>query len=1590
MWTPAAPHPLPTPDSYDTPQDTTLVVATPGILANDSHPPGVAFFQRFSCRMHRSGWWTLSSNGGFQFMNRPRDTPVPDSFIYHADDGTAQRSAHRRIARGLTPPPHAGSLSSNCSFPGGDQYRIEWTSSPEQVYTIEGTTALPGGWQPIVTDIPATPPMNTYVVNRPSQGFEFFRVSEGGRQGVFINEFMASSSSAGLEDPDEPGEYPDWIELYNNTPAPIDISGWYLTDDLNAPDQFQLPSGVVPALGFLLLYADDDPEQGPDHLGFKLSASGEAIGVSADGVTFVDSLVFGAQTQDESFGRFPDGSTTWTFMTNASPDSANLTGFLAEVADTKFSVDRGFFTSPFTVAITSETTDADIYYTTDFSEPSPANGLLYTNVITISDTTCLRAAAFKSGWKSTDVDTHTYIFVDGVLTQSSNQPGLPSEWNVDNGVFPPYALYGMDPTVVGAYPWHELTNALQSIPSVSIVTEPDNLYHPDTGIYTQPEQRDLAGERPCSVEWIQPDGSPGIGVNCALRIQGNWARMFAKKRPFRLLFKSEYGPSELNYPVFGADESATDTFNTIVLRSNIQGDPETQTEDVFARRMVMSMGIPQSHGTYVHLYVNGLYWGLYNPSERPMAAFCEEYMGGEREDWDSHNANGQGGAVDGTLASWNAMNAVIDAGVADNVSYQKIQGNNPDRTPNPAYPRYLNVADYIDYILFNFWGSVADWPKAGDNWYGARYRPEETTGYKWFIWDAEAAFNTGNETAVTEIPVHAHAALKLNPEYLLQFGDHTHRHLFNDGVLTAENALGLYAQVMGEVAPFIMLEEARWSGWTNPWNGNKWISKAAFDGRVGWITNNYLPNRTAIVIDQFRTAGLYPQTDAPVFRIDGTNQHGGSLVPGGMLSMTNTTSDPIYYTLDGTDPREYGTGNALGALFTADVPLGRTIMVKARSFSPSTGWSAVNEAVFTLDTLSPLRVTEIMYHPRAPQAGTVETNYAESDFEFVELKNTGGSVIGLPGLAFVEGVRFDFSETSLETLAPGEIVVLVRNLEAFTHRYPNGPNLTIAGTYRGRFHRPVGSLSNGGEQLRLVDGLGRDIHAFDYEDDWFPSTDGEGYSLTVIDPLAGTETWDSKLGWRHSASIDGSPGEDDSGSVTYLPGTIVINEAMTHQDTDPPGDWIELHNTTTNAINIGNWYLSDDPLTLTAFKIDAGVVIPGGGYLTFTEAADFGPSVLGSSGFALSEHGETIYLSAGDGVGLAEPAYRESVTFGAAENDVTFGRYVKQDGRADFTAMSATTMNASNAYPLVGPVVIREIMYNPTNGHFEFVELQNISGSAVNLFDPVYPVNRWELSGLDFVFPPVSSIAPGEIIIVTDVDAQVFRNLYGLPGSQQVFGPYAGSLDNGGEALELLKPGSPDEMGVPYIVVDRVKYDNQLPWPLVADGQGASLERVVPSNYGNDVVNWQASALVGGTPGGGAASPAIAPDLDGMPDEWEVEHFGSSLAAAAVDSDGDEASNYAEYVAGTDPTDPASVLKVEIRHANGLQVVVSPLLEASGSGYQGLSRVYDLEWSDSLSPDSWTGVPGYTNLPGSSGSILYPVPVQSAPGYYRCNVRLSE
>ncbi len=141
---------------------------------------------------------------------------------------------------------------------------------------------------------------------------------------LFINEFMADNDSI-IEDPDEPGAYEDWIEIFNAGSSTIDLGGLYLTDDLADPTQWQVPLGVsIPAGGHLLFWADDDEDQGDTHTNFKLGASGEEIGLfDSDGVSEIDSIVFGAQFLDVSYGRSPDGEDDWGFMATATPGATN-------------------------------------------------------------------------------------------------------------------------------------------------------------------------------------------------------------------------------------------------------------------------------------------------------------------------------------------------------------------------------------------------------------------------------------------------------------------------------------------------------------------------------------------------------------------------------------------------------------------------------------------------------------------------------------------------------------------------------------------------------------------------------------------------------------------------------------------------------------------------------------------------------------------------------------------------------------------------------------------------------------------------------------------------------------------------------------------------------------------------------------------------------------------------------------------------------------------------------------------------------------------------------------------------------------------
>jgi hypothetical protein len=580
----------------------------------------------------------------------------------------------------------------------------------------------------------------------------------------------------------------------------------------------------------------------------------------------------------------------------------------------KFEPSHGFRDQEIQVSITADTLYSAIHYTLDGSAPAITVGQstrLYQNPIAVNKTSVIRAiAVFADGSKS-EVMTQTYLFVADVIRQdyqATLNAGFPSRW----GSLTPD--YGMDPDIVNDPNYGaRLKEALLSIPSLSIVMNIDDLFGVN-GIYTNSEETGEDWERPGSAELIFPDQREGFQINCGVRIQGGWFRRDSgtKKHSFRLLFKTEYGSTKLRYPLFGDD--AADRFDTIVLRAGANDGyswsdaryTEQYTRDEFGRRLHAWMGNASPHGMFVHLYLNGVYWGLYNPVERPDDSFSAIYHGGDRSDWDVIK---DGELKSGSMAAWNQLLSKCRSGVSSIEGSMEILGNNPDGTRNLDFPVLLDVQNYIDYMIVNMWGGNWDWP--WKNYRIARDRTEASTGFQFYVWDYENTMGNNRDRSPLNMDrvadltsmglgvAEPHINLMKNENYRMLFADHVQKHFFNGGPFSPESMINHYRELASEVELAIVPESARWGDQhysTDPLTQDDWFVER------NWILNTYLPQRSAIVLDQFRKANLYPAIDAPVFQVNGLAQHGGVIASGDQISMS-ANEGTVYCTLDGSDPR---------------------------------------------------------------------------------------------------------------------------------------------------------------------------------------------------------------------------------------------------------------------------------------------------------------------------------------------------------------------------------------------------------------------------------------------------------------------------------------------------------------------------------------------------------------------------------------------------------------------------------------------------------------------------------------------------------------
>ncbi|HXJ61851.1 MAG TPA: CotH kinase family protein, partial [Verrucomicrobiae bacterium] len=719
--------------------------------------------------------------------------------------------------------------------------------------------------------------------------------------------------------------------------------------------------------------------------------------------------------------------------------------------------------------------------------------------VRLTKTTVLRTAAYKQDYVPTDIDTHSYIFPASVAAQV-RPSGASTTWIDDppgNGQAYP-ADFTIDPVVVNnTLAGYSFTNALLGIPTLSVVTPLDGLFGAENGIYTHAFKEGTNWERRASTELIYPDGHEGFHVDAGLRMHGAVSRLNAAlpKHPFRLIFRGEYGAAELDYPLF--EGSPVRRFDHLILRACStdawpiddildflwRSRDATYQRDQWMRDSQLAMGHLSAHGIYVHLYLNGLYWGLYNLTERMNDSFFAAHLGGERVDYDVVT-DFDGQAVSGTRDMWTQLLQLADRAPSDaNVLWQ-IQGLNPDGTRNPALPVLIHLDNFIDYIILHIYAAAIDWP--GRNWWAARRRGPESDGFRFFVWDQEIALDRldrvgtwGNAPANIEAvyepntPGQIYNGLRRDPEFRLRFADRLQKHLFSAGALTLQSNVTRWATRAAEIDHAIVGESARWGDGRHPpsyTRQNDWLRMSNFTQNIYW------PANLTRAWTRFKNVGLYPDVFPPSL-----NQFGGDVTNGFLLTMTHSnTAGSIFLTIDGTDPRLRGGGVAPTArLYAQPFSLVSPTLVRARVRNGTT-WSAIVEAQFyPPQDFHALELSEIMYNP--PRFGQVDGD----EVEFLELYNKGIAPLDLTGVHFTDGIEFAFPNRAV--IGPKSFIVLARNATQFSAKFPGAP---LHGIYSGR-------LDNSGEHLQVSDAFGETILSITYDDaaPWPAEADNSDLSL---------------------------------------------------------------------------------------------------------------------------------------------------------------------------------------------------------------------------------------------------------------------------------------------------------------------------------------------------------------------------------------------------------------------------------------------------------------------------------------------------------------
>ncbi len=563
---------------------------------------------------------------------------------------------------------------------------------------------------------------------------------------VYINEIMASNSRTIL-DPDSL-QYADWIEIYNSGPFTVDLGGAYLSDDPAQPLKWRIPAGTaVPAGGFLLVWADgSDAALKGLHTNFKLNNGGESVGLFAPDGTVVDTLSFGKQSRDVSYGRAPDEPKRFLFYEEPTPGGPNVTVGLPvreEAGEVSFSLAPGFYRGPQILTLTASPS-AVIRYTLDGSTPTRSSKV-YQGPIAVTRSLVVKARAFEPARLPGPVATCT-LFIDEAVT----------------------------------------------LPVFSLAADPADLFSDEKGFYNDKSiDKRRNWERPATIEFFETDGSRQFSAKVDVRLFGRTAIYIPQKSLALFLDKT------LQYPLFPG--RPVQEFDSFILRSSSDDWHRTLFRDGYIQTLLSRcLSVDTQAYRPAVLFINGEYFGIHNIREKYNGAYLATHHGVDADNVDVLYIDERQAdpvtVLEGDRQHYDALiDFIAKNSLADPANYQTVAAQ-------------VDIDNFIDYVIAEAFTGNTSWAHNIRCW---RPRTPDGK-WQWLLFDMDRGFRDRNFNALSDMAAkfELFKALLENEEFRNRFV-RRYIDLLNDD-FRPEHTTPLLDSLQAAIAPEMPNHIARW------------------------------------------------------------------------------------------------------------------------------------------------------------------------------------------------------------------------------------------------------------------------------------------------------------------------------------------------------------------------------------------------------------------------------------------------------------------------------------------------------------------------------------------------------------------------------------------------------------------------------------------------------------------------------------------------------------------------------------------------------------------------------------------------------------